>query len=62
MTSRVNEGLPREGGRCKAGAFNEEREGFFLVQKSDRRETTSVLEDARFMSDWNVYDLSLIHI
>ena len=43
-----------KGGRCKEEPSRRENE--YLLIQSDRRETTAVLGDTRFMSDWNVYD------
>ena len=50
--SRVDEGLPREGGVRRS--LHEEKLAKFLAQ-SDERETTAVSESVRFMSDRNTY-------
>lgn len=52
---KVNEGLLREGCAMRRG-LPEGKVGFVLDQ-SEKRETTGVLRDTRFKSDWNMYDV-----
>ena len=40
-------------------SLQEGKTGHLLVQ-SDRGETAAVLEDIRFMSDWNLYDRYIV--
>lgn len=52
--SRVNDGLPWEGGVRRS--LHEGKEGYALAQSDRRAITTAVLEDIQFMSEWNMCD------
>ena len=55
IVSHQVDGFAKRGREVQGGSFQEGKSGTFVGSEGYKRDYYTVLEDSRFISDWNMY-------